>query len=95
MVIGLGLASSAVTNAGLIDGGTWKPIVISLFTFFVTAFVALRGKGFLRVIPFLIGILSGYVLAIILGEVNFSGIGDARENCENELSKTAPNYFAT
>lgn len=76
MVIGLGLASSAVSNAGLVSGGSWKPIVISLFTFFVTAFVALRGKGFLRVIPFLMGIISGYILAIILGEVSFNGVGD-------------------
>ena len=33
---------------------------------------------FYKVIPFLIGILSGYLLAIVLGEVEFAKIADAK-----------------
>lgn len=77
IIIGLSLASSAVSNAGLVDGGSWKPIVISLFTFFVTSFVSLKAKGFIKIIPFLVGITAGYILAIILGEVNFDAISSA------------------
>ena len=36
-----------------------------------------RAKGFLKVIPFLIGILSGYILAVILGMVDFTAVKEA------------------
>jgi uracil permease len=36
-----------------------------------------KAKGFLKVIPFLIGILSGYVLAVILGMVDFTAVKEA------------------
>ena len=54
MIIGLSLASSAVSNIGL-GGETieWKTVAVAAFTFLVTAIVAVRGKGFLKVIPFL------------------------------------------
>jgi uracil permease len=42
----------------------------------VTALVAIYGKGFIKVVPFLVGILSGYILSIILGLVDFSIIKD-------------------
>ena len=32
MVIGLGLAGTAVTNAGFVEGGDWRPIVTALVT---------------------------------------------------------------
>ena len=62
MIIGLSLASSAVSNIGL-GGETieWKTVAVAAFTFLVTAIVAVRGKGFLKVIPFLVGIVSGYI----------------------------------
>ena len=74
IVIGLGLASSAVSNAGLVAGGDFKNIIVALFTFIATAFFSTKGKGFIKIIPFLCGILSGYVLACILGIVDFSPI---------------------
>ena len=60
MIIGLSLASSAVSNIGL-GGETieWKTVAVAAFKFLVTAIVAVRGKGFLKVIPFLVGIVSG------------------------------------
>lgn len=78
MIIGLSLAGSAVTNIGLssqeID---WKIVGVAGFTFLVTAICAVRGKGFLKVIPFLIGITSGYILSICLGMVDFTALKDA------------------
>ena len=82
MIIGLGLASNSVTNIGL-AGETmeWKTVVVALFTFLVTAIMAVRGKGFLKVIPFLVGMVSGYILAVCLGMVNFDGVVQAAWFC--------------
>lgn len=78
MIIGLSLASSAVSNIGL-GGETieWKIVAVAAFTFLVTAIVAVRGKGFLKVIPFLVGIVSGYIFAVILGMVDFTAVKEA------------------
>ena len=78
MIIGLSLASSAVQNIGLAsDTIDWKVVGVAGFTFLVTAVCAVRGKGFLKVIPFLIGITSGYILSICLGMVDMTGIKEA------------------
>ena len=78
MIIGLSLASSAVENIGLAsDTIDWKTVSVAGFTFIVTALCAVRGKGFLKVIPFLVGIASGYILSICLGMVDFTTIKEA------------------
>ena len=78
IIIGLGLAPTAVENIGLAGETTeWKTILVATFTFLITALFAVRGKGFLKVIPFLIGIASGYILSICLGMVDFSAIAEA------------------
>ena len=78
MIIGLSLAASAVTNIGLAsDTIDWKIVGVAGFTFLVTAICAVRGKGFLKVIPFLVGITSGYILSICLGMVDFTAIKEA------------------
>ena len=38
----------------------------------MTALVAVRGKGILQVIPFLVGIIAGYIVAAALGMVDFA-----------------------
>lgn len=38
---------------------------------------AVRGKGFLKIIPFLIGIITGYIVAICVGIVDFTPIVEA------------------
>ena len=79
MIIGLGLAPSAIGQIGLTAGTTleWKPLVVALVSFLVTAIVAVAAKGFLKVIPFLIGIVSGYLTAIAVGIVDFSPLAEA------------------
>lgn len=78
MIIGLGLAPSAISNMGLsaaeID---WKVVGVAIFTFLVTAIVMIKGKGFIKVVPFLIGIAAGYVLSIAVGLVDFTPVKEA------------------
>lgn len=74
MVIGLGLAGSAVTNAGFVPGGDLRHIVVAISTFLITAFVNTKGKGFFKIIPFLIGIIGGYLVALALGLVDFTPV---------------------
>ena len=79
MIIGLGLSPTAISQMGIADGSIIeiKSLIVVLVTFLVTSIVALKGKGFLKVIPFLIGILGGYVTAIIFNMVDFSTIKSA------------------
>lgn len=77
MVIGLGLAGSAVSNAGFVADGDWRNIVVAIFTFTIAAIITSKGKGFIKVIPFLIAIIGGYLLAVVLGLVDFSPVTQA------------------
>lgn len=78
MIIGLGLAPSAISQIGL--GGTeieWKGVLVAVVSFLVTAIVMTKAKGFLKIIPFLVGIASGYVLSICLGLVDFTEVANS------------------
>ncbi len=80
IVIGLGLAANAVKNAGFyftptpceICGETpevlydWRMVVVAIITMFSIAFISIKAKGFLKVVPFLVGIIIGYVAAILI-----------------------------
>ena len=75
MIIGLSLAPNAIKQVGLGDGlFVWQNFLVAFVAFLVTVFVAIYSKGFLKVIPFLIGILSGYILSICLGMVDFDPV---------------------
>ncbi|KXT74014.1 Uracil permease [Streptococcus sp. DD10] len=74
IVIGLGLANSAVTNAGLVADGDWKHALVAAVTFLIAAFINTKGKGFLKIIPFLFAIIGGYVFAVFLGLVDFTPV---------------------
>ena len=79
MIIGLGLAPSAISQIGLTSGAAleWQPIVVALVSFLVTAIVAVAAKGFLKVIPFLVGIVAGYLAGVAVGIVDFTPITEA------------------
>ena len=78
MIIGLGLAPSAISQIGLTsEVFEWKEVVVALVAFLVTAIIAVRGKGFLKIIPFLVGIVTGYITAVCLGLVDFTPVLDA------------------
>lgn len=76
-IIGLGLAPVAVEQAGLTAGGDIKVIMVAIITFLITALVSTYAKGFLKIIPFIIGIVGGYVVAYLFGLVDFQPIIDA------------------
>lgn len=79
MIIGLGLAPSAISQMGLANGSVleWQNIVVALVAFLTTAIVAVAAKGFLKVIPFLIGIIAGYLAGVAVGIVDFTPIAEA------------------
>lgn len=66
MVIGLGLSGTAISNTGLVLKGDWRAVVVAFSTLLIVAFTAILSKGFFKVIPFLIGIIGGYLIAVIL-----------------------------
>ena len=77
IVIGLGLANSAVTSAGFVADGDWKHVVVAIVTFLIAAFVNTKGKGFAKIVPFLIAIIGGYIVALLLGLVDFTPVLEA------------------
>ncbi|MCK9525063.1 MAG: NCS2 family nucleobase:cation symporter [Limnochordia bacterium] len=79
IVIGMGLAGTAVSMSGFVDGGSLAnpDVRVALFTLLVTVVGTMFFKGFLAVIPILIGIVAGYLFAITQGIVDFSLVRDA------------------
>ena len=71
MLIGLSLAGTGVNMAK----SNWLLAIIALVT---TVAVSLFAKGLLRLIPIFIGIVVGYVVAIVLGVVDFQPIAEAK-----------------
>ena len=80
MIIGLGLAPSAISQIGIAAGSAmeWKTVLVAFVSFLVTAVVMRKAKGFLQVLPFLIGIISGYVVALMLGMIDFTPVMEAK-----------------
>ncbi|NLA78324.1 MAG: uracil permease [Erysipelothrix sp.] len=77
MIIGLGLASTAVAQAGFTADGNFKMVAVAAITFLITAFVSTYAKGFFKIIPFVVGIAGGYVVAILFQIVDFTPIANA------------------
>ncbi len=72
-VIGLGLGPTAAKMAGL-TAEVMDPVTvsISMVTLGITIIGYVFFKGFLSIIPILIGIVSGYIYAVLMGRVDFS-----------------------
>lgn len=82
MVIGLGLAGSAINNLTT-SNGSYNLIAIfcGLFALIVTAIVAYYGKGkFIGLIPFVFGMVSGYLLAVIITLIGYTACGNVYFN---------------
>lgn len=67
--IGLILAPSAINNCAT----DWPIAIIALATVII---FNIWGKGMAKIVPILIGVAVSYVAAIIMGEVDFTGIQD-------------------
>lgn len=78
-LIGLELSSSAASTAGLVgvDAIDPKNVVVFLVSLGVAVFGSVLFRKFFAVIPILIAIISGYVVAVILGMVDFAPIASA------------------
>jgi len=71
MVIGLKLAPTAIGMAS-------KNWLLALVGFSMVVIISSFAKGFLRVIPVLIGIVAGYLVAVLFGMIDFSSVMDAK-----------------
>ncbi|WP_179887025.1 solute carrier family 23 protein [Bacillus sp. AFS088145] len=76
IVIGLSLSTVAVGMAMNGPDGKYSStsIAIALITLAITIITALFTRGFLSVIPILVGIIGGYITSIFFGVVNFTEI---------------------
>lgn len=66
LVIGVNLAGYIPTYLSMEGVSSTVSILLALFTMVVTALCASKGKGILKTIPFLVGLLAGYIVALIL-----------------------------
>lgn len=57
--------------------GSMQNWLVAIFTLLVVIFFNYFTKGFAKLASILLGMVSGYVLALILGMVNFSSVGPA------------------
>ena len=75
MVIGLSLAGSAIGNlTGTAAGAyNWCNIISGLVAMVVTAICARYGKGTISLIPFVLGMLSGYITGVLFTAIGYYG----------------------
>ncbi len=84
-VIGLELAPTAAQMAGLIlpaDAAADavrdpQAIMVSMITLIVTVIGSVVFRGFLSIIPILIGVITGYCVALAIGMVDTQAVADA------------------
>lgn len=84
-VIGLELVPVAAEMAGLVKpadaAADWatdpKVIAVSLLTLGITIVCWVTLRGFLKIIPILLGIVSGYIIAFLFGMVDMTAVREA------------------
>lgn len=82
-IIGLELASNAADQAGFPVGLSNSPtlnttwVIVSMVTLLTVILCNILLKGFLKVIPILIGVVVGYITAFFMGIVDFSTVSNA------------------
>ncbi|MFH7281289.1 uracil permease [Weissella confusa] len=78
MVIGLSLSSSAAQSATLLDGKyDIRVFAVAMITLGLTIVFNMFLKGFLGLIPILLGIVGGYIFAILFGLVDLTPVANA------------------
>ena len=74
-VIGLELMPTAAGMAGLTGENTDTTVIfVSIATLAITIFASMAFRGFLSIIPILIGVVAGYVIAFTVGIVDLSHV---------------------
>jgi uracil permease len=80
MVIGLALAPVAVEMATgeTSDGiGYGAALFLSMTSLLVTLVLAVFGRGLIRLVPIMGGIVTGYILSLVMGVVDFAPVHEA------------------
>lgn len=78
MVIGLGLSGVAVGMVTNHNGGyDIDYVLVGLVTLLITIVFAIFTRGFLSVVPVLMGIIGGYIFAVCMNIVDFHKVIDA------------------
>ena len=85
-IIGLSLAGNAIGDAlkgAALEDGTyvmntqgWVSLVCALVTLFTVIFCSIKGKKMMKLIPFIIGIVAGYLCALIFTLIGKSAGND-------------------
>lgn len=70
IMIGLNLAGSAIGNAST----NWWLALVAIAVIIVAN---IWGKGMIKIIPILLGVVVSYLVALIFGQVDFSAMNDA------------------
>ena len=70
IAIGLVLSGSAIANCQT----NWLLAIIAIITVIASS---IWGRGIIKIIPVLLGVIVSYVVAALMGEVDFSSLGDA------------------
>ena len=82
-LIGLELAGTAADMAGFPVGGSNSPtlnvswVIVSMVTLLTVILCNVLLRGFLKVIPLLIGVIVGYITSYFMGIVDFSLVSNA------------------
>ena len=77
-VIGLELMPTAASMAGLTGENTDATVIfVSIATLAITIFASMAFRGFLSIIPILIGVVAGYIIAFAVGIVDLSHVESA------------------
>ena len=69
-MIGLNLSGSAINNAST----CWW---LALVAMAIIVVANIWGKGMVKIIPILLGVVGSYIVAVIAGQVDFSGVSEA------------------
>ena len=70
IMIGLNLAGSAINNAAT----CWW---LALVAMAIIVAANIWGKGMIKIIPILLGVVGSYVVALVAGKVDFTAVGEA------------------
>ncbi|TDT71578.1 uracil permease [Hypnocyclicus thermotrophus] len=79
MVIGLRLSPIAINMAGYSNGKfDLKSLIIALIVIITMIIISVMEKSFFRLVPILISVTVGYIVAMFLGLVDFSAVVNAK-----------------
>ena len=70
IMIGLNLSGSAINNAAT----CWW---LALVAMAIIVVANIWGKGMVKIIPILLGVVGSYIVAVVAGKVDFSAVGEA------------------